>query len=216
MRPKSARTIHGKGTSIRRRLSRAITSWWSDRFKKSDAPRPIQPRGISLCATTRRKRELLCAGDGAASDINHGSAVLRFADARAGLNERIREALADGRDHRAIHALLHHLGLDRIGPPFGESLIVAERADRIGVACDNDSYRSAVSCGFHRPAYNLARFRCQVRLVEIEEHHELARWQHSRRRRWRRGFNVRRRNITRWRGGQGSRREHSLRVLGAR
>src|SRR5258708_40317713 len=106
-------------------------------------PRGSKPRGIFYTRHVMTSAKLLCAGDGAAADINHRSAILRFADARAGLNERIREALADGRDHGAVHALLHHLGLERVGPPLGEALVVAERADAIGVTGHGNSHRSA-------------------------------------------------------------------------
>src|SRR5260221_14414534 len=102
-------------------------------------PRGSKPRGILYISSAK----LFGTSDGAAADINHRSAVLRFADARAGLNERFREALADGRDHRAVHALLHHLVLDRVGPPLGEALVVAERATGLGVAGHRKSHRSA-------------------------------------------------------------------------
>ncbi len=82
------------------------------------------------------------------------------------------------------------------------------------MAGDHDSYRPAVFSGFHGRAYDFACFPGQVRLVEIEENHELARGDYDRcRGRWRRWFNVRRRYIGWRRGRRGRSRDYGLRLL---
>src|SRR3954468_1225537 len=96
-------------------------------------PRDLSVSGHRFRATARRVIELFGAGNRAAAQIDHRSAVLRFTDARARWHERIREALADRRDHGSVQPFPDHLGLDRVCTPFGEGLIVTERTDRIGM-----------------------------------------------------------------------------------
>src|SRR5579872_4180523 len=87
-------------------------SWWSRRVL---APGP--PANVPLLLEFRGD-----SGGKVIIEIDHGPAILWFANARAGWHQRLREISAGDGDVAGIHAETNHLGFDRHRAPLGKSL----------------------------------------------------------------------------------------------
>src|SRR5215471_8017443 len=119
----------------------------------------------------------LRSGARASAQVDDCPAVLRLANTRSGRYERVVEALALDGDRVAVHALADHLVLHRFGATLRQRLVVAIRADRVGVARDHHFHKAVLLGGLHRFGDDPCRFGGQARLVEVEEDDEgLDRW----------------------------------------
>ena len=76
---------------------------------------------------------------------------------------------AFGVDTVRINALADQVGLDRSGTALGQLLVVGVRADRVGVADGDDRFQIDALGLLGNLIQQLAAFRLQRRLVEVEE-----------------------------------------------
>src|SRR5690242_14963042 len=118
-----------------------------------------------------------------AAEVDDGAAVLRFAYAWPGRNQRIVETLALDRDAVSVKSFADHLVLDRLGTADRQRLIVGVGTDGVGMASDKHLDEAV---RLRDPDRFLDHFLClvrQVRLIEVEEDDEGL--YGRRRRRWR-------------------------------
>jgi hypothetical protein len=92
------------------------------------------------------------------AEVDDGSAVLRFANAPPGGNQRIGEVPADRHDVVGGEPLAHHFVLHGIGTALRKSLIISHRTHRIGVTGDEHTHHAARHGRHHRLFDHLLSF----------------------------------------------------------